>query len=93
MSIWFDGWHEAHAAIVPEALTRLRTRESLRDRLRAELLGVRVGDEKGVVGFTMLRGAEVYQFYAAASARGTGAAAALTACRRARAGSSSRRWR
>jgi GNAT superfamily N-acetyltransferase len=47
-------------------------------RLHTELQAVRVVDLKGVVaGFTMLRGAEVYQFYVAASARGTGAATAL----------------
>ena len=77
-TIWADGWHFAHAAIVPAALTRLRTRESFRDRLRAELDAVRVvGESRGPIGFAMVRGAELYQFYVAAHARGSGAAAAL----------------
>ena len=28
--VWYDGWHEAHAQIVPTELTRLRTIESFR---------------------------------------------------------------
>src|SRR5919201_1310499 len=77
-TIWFDGWHDAHALIVPEALVRLRTRENFRERLACELNAVRViGDPGAPVGFTMIRGDELYQFYVAASARGTGVAAAL----------------
>ena len=33
--IWYDGWHEAHARILPAELTRVRTRESFEDRLAA----------------------------------------------------------
>jgi GNAT superfamily N-acetyltransferase len=77
-TIWFEGWHDAHVLIVPEALARLRTRESFRERLACELDSVRVfGDPGAPVGFTMIRGNELYQFYVAASARGTGVAAAL----------------
>jgi ribosomal protein S18 acetylase RimI-like enzyme len=78
--IWFDGWHDAHAAIVPEALTRLRTLDSFRDRTRAHLADTVVAVVGGkVAGFAMLREDEVYQFYIDASARGTGAAQALMA--------------
>ena len=31
--IWHDGWHDAHARIVPAELARLRTLKSFRDRL------------------------------------------------------------
>jgi hypothetical protein len=27
--VWFDGWHEAHAQVVPPELTRLRTRSQM----------------------------------------------------------------
>jgi ribosomal protein S18 acetylase RimI-like enzyme len=80
VDVWFTGWHDAHAALVPAALTRLRTRANFRDRLIAELAAVRVvcaGETP--VGFAMVRGAELYQFYVAASARGSGAAAVLIA--------------
>jgi GNAT superfamily N-acetyltransferase len=78
--VWFDGWHEAHAQIVPPGLTRLRTLESFRDRLRAALPDVRVVDASGApVGFSVLKGDELYQLFVAAQARGSGAAAALIA--------------
>jgi ribosomal protein S18 acetylase RimI-like enzyme len=78
--IWYDGWHDAHARIVPAALTRLRTLKSFRDRLHAGLDAVRVVEVSGsVAGFSMMRGAELYQFYVAASCRGSGAAAILMA--------------
>jgi GNAT superfamily N-acetyltransferase len=78
IAIWHDGWHDAHASILPEALVRLRTRDNFRERLACELDAVRViGDPGAPVGFTMIRGDELYQFYVAPSARGTGVAAAL----------------
>jgi GNAT superfamily N-acetyltransferase len=76
--IWFDGWHDAHAAIVPAELTRLRTLESFVPRLRARLDDVRVVGERGAPhGFCMLKGDELYQLYVTAAARGTGVAATL----------------
>ena len=33
--LWYDGWHQAHASLVPQELTRLRTTESFRERLQA----------------------------------------------------------
>jgi ribosomal protein S18 acetylase RimI-like enzyme len=76
--IWHDGWHDAHAAILPPALAAMRTLESFRHRLEGALADTRViglaGDPDG---FSMLKGAELYQLYVAARARGTGAAAAL----------------
>lgn len=76
--VWCEGWHDAHETIVPEALIALRTPESFLNRLRAELHAVRViVDADAPVGFVMLRGAEVYQFYLAKAARGTGVASLL----------------
>jgi ribosomal protein S18 acetylase RimI-like enzyme len=78
--VWFDSWHESHAAIVPPALTRLRTQESFRDRLRAALPEIRVvGPLRIPVGFCIVKGSEVYQLFVTAEARGSGAAAALMA--------------
>jgi GNAT superfamily N-acetyltransferase len=76
--IWFEGWHDAHDAIVPAALVALRTPDSFLDRLRAELGAVRVAvDADAPAGFVMLRGQEVFQFYVARLARGTGVASHL----------------
>jgi GNAT superfamily N-acetyltransferase len=75
--IWYDGWHDAHAQIVPAELTRLRTLESFADRLQAALPNVRVAGAFGEpVGFCIVNGNELY---VSAKARGTGVAAALIA--------------
>jgi ribosomal protein S18 acetylase RimI-like enzyme len=78
--LWFDGWQDAHAEILPAELKRLRTVESFRDRMRAGLRRVRVIGPLGApVGFSMTREDELYQLYVAAAARGAGIAAALIA--------------
>ena len=78
--LWFDGWLDAHAAIVPEELTRLRTLDSFRARLRVGLPDVRVvGPSGSPIAFYMLKDDELYQFYVTAAARGTGIAASLIA--------------
>ena len=76
--MWFDGWHEAHADILPVELTRLRTLESFRERLLAALSDIRVVGPPGApMGFSIVKGDELYQLYVAAASRGTGVAAAL----------------
>src|SRR5439155_423531 len=42
VTLWYDGWRDAHLQIVPAELTRLRTRGSLRDRHLADVAGARV---------------------------------------------------
>ena len=79
-TVWFDAWQDAHAAIVPPALTRVRTLESFRSRIRDGLAAVRVvGQPNAPVGFCMIKDDELYQLFVAAAARGSGAAAALLA--------------
>jgi ribosomal protein S18 acetylase RimI-like enzyme len=76
--IWFDGWQDAHAHLLPEALARLRTLDSFRDRLGAALDRVRVvGPADAPLGFCMTKGSELYQLYVSPEARGAGLAAAL----------------
>jgi GNAT superfamily N-acetyltransferase len=78
--IWYDAWHDAHAEIVPTELKRARTLESFRDRLEAALPSVRVVGPTGApVGFCIVKGDELYQLFVAATARGSGVAAALVA--------------
>lgn len=78
--LWYDGWHDGHAQIVPAALTRLRTVENFRDRLQAALANVRVVGPRGApVGFCIVKGDELYQLFVAAEARGSGVARALLA--------------
>jgi len=78
--IWYDGWQDAHAAILPEELARDRTLESFKERLRTSLATVRVtGSPGSPTGFCMTKGDELYQLYVSADARATGTARALIA--------------
>jgi len=78
--LWYDGWRDAHEQILPAELSRHRTLASFRDRLAAALPSVRVVGAPGEpVGFCIVKGDELYQLYVSASARGSGAAAALIA--------------
>lgn len=78
--IWYDGWQDAHAEIVPAELKRDRTLESFGPRIRAMLTDVSVIGPAGTpVGFYMVKDDELYQLYVSAEARGSGAAAALIA--------------
>lgn len=78
--LWYDAWQDAHAQIVPAELVRLRTLESFRRRLGDALADVRTTGPLGApLGFCMVQGEELYQLFVAASARGSGVAAALLA--------------
>ena len=78
--IWYDGWQDGHRAVVPPDLTRVRTFDSFRDRLRAAIENVRVAGPPGSpIGFCMIKDDELYQLFVSREARGTGVAAALLA--------------
>ena len=78
--LWWSGWRDGHDGLLPETLKRLRTLESFQDRMRAALPEVRtLGPVGAPLGFHLLKDDELYQFYLAAEARGTGAAAVLMA--------------
>ena len=78
--VWHEGWHDAHAPIVPAELTRLRTVDSFRQRLQAALPNIRVvGPSPAPQGFSIIKDEELYQLYVSAPSRGSGVAAALIA--------------
>ncbi|PIC01350.1 GNAT family N-acetyltransferase [Caulobacter sp. X] len=78
--LWRQGWLDAHLSIVPEALIALRTPESFAERMTAALPRVRaLGPVGAPLGFHLIKGDELNQFYLAAEARGTGAAGVLMA--------------
>jgi GNAT superfamily N-acetyltransferase len=79
-TVWYEAWRDGHEAVVPAELTRRRTRERFRERLQAALADVRVAGPIGApLGFSMLKGDELYQLFVSARARGSGVAAALIA--------------
>ena len=93
--VWYDAWRDAHAALLPEGLVRVRTLESFRDRLSANLEPVRVvGPVGSPLGLCAIRDDELYQLFVSQAARGTGAAQALLADGedRLRAGSVATAW-
>jgi GNAT superfamily N-acetyltransferase len=79
-ALWYDGWQDAHARLLPVELARHRTLDSFRQRLQAALPDVRVVGPIGEpVGLCLIRDDELNQLYVAAKARGTGVAARLLA--------------
>ena len=76
--IWHAQWHNAHAKIVPAALTELRSPEEFAARTRSHLGQTQIAwIDNEIAGFFMLDEDEIYQFYVAPSFQGTGAAAQL----------------
>jgi ribosomal protein S18 acetylase RimI-like enzyme len=79
-TIWYEGWQDAHARILPIELARVRTLESFGARLRSFLASVRVaGPLDRPIGFCIVKGFELHQLYVSTRARGCGVAAALVA--------------
>lgn len=77
-ALWHAGWRDAHAAIVPPALTRLRTLVDLRERLERRLGDVFIAERDAApVGLFLLTDDELEQFYVDAAARGGGVAQRL----------------
>jgi GNAT superfamily N-acetyltransferase len=76
--IWYDGWQDAHANVLPQELKDDRTLESFRERMPKLLADTRViGPIDNPYGFCTLKGDELYQLYLSADARGAGAAKML----------------
>lgn len=78
--LWHEGWHAAHATIVPPALVASRQPSEFRARTAKRLPQTRIARINGeIAGFYMLDGDELYQFYVSAAHRGRGLAAQLMA--------------
>jgi GNAT superfamily N-acetyltransferase len=78
--LWHDSWRDAHAAVVPEELKRIRTPENFRRRMADMIPKVRVAGPVGSPqGFYMNDKDELSQLFVSADARGKGVAAALIA--------------
>ena len=79
-SIWYHGWRDAHAELLPAELGQDRSQERLRARLVDGLSSVRVAGAIGApLGFTWIKDDQLNQLYVAPEARGAGVAASLVA--------------
>lgn len=79
-TLWYTGWQEAHAALLPAALAKHRTPDSFAQRLRDGMAELRViGPLNAPLGLCLIHADELNQLYVSALARGTGVAAALLA--------------
>jgi GNAT superfamily N-acetyltransferase len=76
--LWYDGWQDAHAGILPPELARHRTLASFLHRLRIEAPHLRVAGPAGEpTGMCIAKNDELNQLYVATGARGAGLARVL----------------
>lgn len=78
VQLWHQGWHDAHAHLVPAEILAFRTRKyfSLWLSQSADEFHVALSGQK-LVGFASMKGAELVKLYVGTEARGTGTAHAL----------------
>src|SRR5882724_9749318 len=78
--LWHEAWRDGHGPIAPAGLVKARTLASFAARLAPALSDTFVaGLADAPAGFFVLRDDEVYQFFVARAARGSGFAALLMA--------------
>lgn len=77
VQLWHQGWHDAHAQLVPEGVLEYRTSEYFWKWLQSSNDRFWVAVDSNVRGFVTTNGAELVKLYVAANARGTGIAKAL----------------
>jgi GNAT superfamily N-acetyltransferase len=78
VQLWHQGWHDAHADLVPTEVLAFRTKDHFTLWLKeAEDAFFVATDDTGVLGFVSVKGAEVVKLYVSNRARGAGAAHVL----------------
>lgn len=76
--IWHAGWHKAHADIVPDALTQLRTYDDFVRRLGALQTETTIAmSGSDMLGFVIVLKDELYQMFVDQKAQGSGVAKIL----------------
>ena len=72
-NVWYGGWQDAHAELLPAEIAEERTLKSFRERLPRLLTDLRtLGDPGKPVGLSITKDDELNQFYVAAEWRGKG---------------------
>ncbi|KZK95259.1 MULTISPECIES: GNAT family N-acetyltransferase [unclassified Pseudovibrio] len=77
VQLWHQGWHDAHAQLVPEGVLEYRTPEYFRKWLQSSDDEFWVAVDGDVLGFVSANGDELVKLYVLRKARGTGIAQTL----------------
>jgi GNAT superfamily N-acetyltransferase len=78
VQLWHQGWHEAHAALVPSEVLSFRTEGHFAIWLKEARDTFYVAtDDTEFFGFVSVKAAEIVKLYVGTPARGTGTAHAL----------------
>lgn len=75
--LWHQGWHDAHAELVPAEILAFRTSRHFALWLEQSSDKFYVATDDGLLGFISLKDAEVMKLYVSEIARGTGVACSL----------------
>lgn len=78
VQLWHQGWHDAHAELVPPEVLSFRTKWHFLSWLQeaSDTFYVAISG-KELMGFVSVKGAEVVKLYVSQGARGSGVASAL----------------
>lgn len=57
--LWYNGWQESHAQLVPPELAKYRTLESFKEKLHVRI----AGSSEQLLGFSIIRDDELDQLY------------------------------
>jgi putative acetyltransferase len=77
VQLWHQGWHDAHAELVPSEVLSFRTESHFAVWLQEARDTFYAASDTDLRGFVSVKGAEIVKLYVGRSARGTGIAHAL----------------
>ncbi|HEV2503545.1 MAG TPA: GNAT family N-acetyltransferase [Mesorhizobium sp.] len=84
VQLWHRGWHDAHAALVPEGVLTFRTPDHFTIWLHEACDTFYVAVDPGLLGFVSIKGTEVVKLYVDRDVRGQGVAHRLLSLAEAR---------
>lgn len=74
VKLWHEGWHDAHAHLVPPEILAFRTLDHFAVWLQHASDAFYIATNPDLLGFVSVDGVEIVKLYVAKPARGTGAA-------------------
>ncbi|HBF28551.1 GNAT family N-acetyltransferase [Rhizobium sp.] len=77
VQLWYHGWHDAHADLVPSGVFAFRTEDHFAVWLKEARDTFYVAIDTELLGFVSLNGTEIVKLYVGKSVRGTGVAHTL----------------